>query len=132
MVQVQDLHAVTPSMFLEASGSILHSLSYQQARNSRLATGLVYVAEAGFLMGQAGIPKHSIIISMNGIQTPDLASFVQAMCSLESGSRPAVRYFTMSERHRKKNAVLHIDHTWYALCLLQQTCLSCIASVCCI
>ena len=54
MLQVQDLHAVTPASFLEASGSVIHSLSYQQARNSRMAVGQVYLAEAGYLMGQAG------------------------------------------------------------------------------
>ena len=53
-LQVQDLHAVTPASFLEASGSVIHSLSYQQARNSRMAVGQVYLAEAGYLMGQAG------------------------------------------------------------------------------
>lgn len=53
-LQVQDLHAVTPTSFLEASGSVIHSLSYQQARNSRMAVGQVYLAEAGYLMGQAG------------------------------------------------------------------------------
>ena len=55
-LQVQDLHAVTPASFLEASGSVIHSLSYQQARNSRMAVGQVYLAEAGYLMGQAGQP----------------------------------------------------------------------------
>ena len=54
MLQVQDLHAVTPASFLEASGCVIHSLSYQQARNSRMAVGQVYLAEAGYLMGQAG------------------------------------------------------------------------------
>ena len=54
MLQVQDLHAVTPASFLEASGSVIHSLSYQQARNSRMVVGQVYLAEAGYLMGQAG------------------------------------------------------------------------------
>ena len=54
MLQVQDLHAVTPASFLEASGAVIHSLSYQQARNSRMAVGQVYLAESGHLMGQAG------------------------------------------------------------------------------
>lgn len=53
-LQVQDLHAVTPASFLEASGAVIHGLSYQQARNSRMVGGQVYLAEAGYLMGQAG------------------------------------------------------------------------------
>ena len=111
-MQVQDLHTVTPASFLEVSGSIFHSLSYQQARNSRLAVGQVYVAEPGFLMGQAEVPKHSILTSLNGVQTPDMASFTSVLSSLAQGTTCTLQYFTMAERHRKKSAVLHVDYTW--------------------
>ena len=40
-VGVQDLHAVSPSCFLEIGHAVLHGLSYQMARNYRLATGQV-------------------------------------------------------------------------------------------
>ena len=36
-VLVADLHRLTPSNFLEASGAILHPISYMQARNGNLA-----------------------------------------------------------------------------------------------
>jgi pro-apoptotic serine protease NMA111 len=52
-VRVQDLHAVTPSCFLEVAAASLHGLSYQQARNNSFAVGAVYVAEPGYLLGQA-------------------------------------------------------------------------------
>ncbi len=109
---MQDLHLITPACFLEASGSIIHSLSYQQARNSRLAVGQVYLAEAGYLMGQAGVPKHSILTSLAGLPTPDLGSFARVLGGLASGSRPTLQYFTVTDRHRRKNAVLHLEHTW--------------------
>lgn len=112
LLQVQDLHAVTPACFLEASGSIIHSLSYQQARNNRLAVGQVYLAEAGYLVGQAGVPKHAVLTSLAGIPTPDLAAFARVLGGLASGSRPTLQYFSVTDRHRKKSAVLHLDHTW--------------------
>lgn len=40
---VQDLHEVSPRSFLEAAGAILHSLSYQQARNNSAQVGQVCV-----------------------------------------------------------------------------------------
>lgn len=33
MLQVQDLHSITPNYFLEVSGAVIHPLSYQQVRN---------------------------------------------------------------------------------------------------
>lgn len=30
MLQVQDLHSITPDYFLEVSGAVIHPLSYQQ------------------------------------------------------------------------------------------------------
>lgn len=41
LLQVQDLHAVSPRSFLEVSGGILHGLSYQQARNNTSHVGQV-------------------------------------------------------------------------------------------
>ncbi len=39
---VQDLHAVSPSSFLESAGGVLHGLSYQQARNNSAHVGQVW------------------------------------------------------------------------------------------
>lgn len=35
MLQVQDLHSITPDHFLEVSGGIIHPLSYQQVGPKR-------------------------------------------------------------------------------------------------
>lgn len=41
IIQVQDLHSVTPDHFLELSGGVIHPLSYQQVR----APPLLFPAE---------------------------------------------------------------------------------------
>jgi hypothetical protein len=38
-----------------------------QARNFSLAVGAAYIAEAGPVLGQAGVPKHAIVTSINKV-----------------------------------------------------------------
>ncbi|KAK9843749.1 hypothetical protein WJX81_004878 [Elliptochloris bilobata] len=112
-IKVQDLHAVTPASMLEVAGGAVHALSYQQARNHRTPTGQVYVAEAGYMLSRAGVPKHAIITQLAGTKTPDLATFAAVLRGLAHGMRVPLRYFVFSERHRSRSALLHVDRAWY-------------------
>lgn len=60
----------------------------------------------------AGVPKHSVLTSLAGVPTPDVATFARVLARLPSGARPVLQYFTVTDRHRKKDAVLHLDHSW--------------------
>ena len=60
----------------------------------------------------AGVPKHSVLTSLAGTATPDVATFARVLADLPSGARPVLQYFAVADRHRKKNAVLHLDLTW--------------------
>lgn len=59
---VQDLHAVSPSSFLESAGGILHGLSYQQARNNSAHVGQV---------------RHTSIVR-SGETTPEVKEYLSA------------------------------------------------------
>eukprot|EP00850_Spirogloea_muscicola_P001910 SM000007S20870 [mRNA] locus=s7:657624:664039:- [translate_table: standard] len=118
-VAVQDLHSVTPALFLELAGGVLHALSYQQARNFRFATGAgaggVYVAEPGYALARAGLPKHALLTRLAGLPTPDLATLHAALADLPPGARVPLEYRTAVDRHRSKSALLTIDrHEWHA------------------
>ena len=83
-----------------------------QARNGQLATGQVYVADAGYWLVRAGVPKHAIVIALGGRPTPDLASFAAALAALQPGTKAPLQYTTFEQRHRTCSALVHIDWTW--------------------
>ncbi|KAL2612339.1 hypothetical protein R1flu_024031 [Riccia fluitans] len=115
VLQVQDLHSITPSYFLEISGGVIHSLSYQQARNFRFTCGLVYVSEPGYMLSRAGVPKHAIIKKMAGEEILKLEDFIAVYGKLARGARVPLEFLTYADRHRSKSVLVTVDrHEWYA------------------
>ncbi|KAG5399353.1 hypothetical protein IGI04_021167 [Brassica rapa subsp. trilocularis] len=114
-VSVQDLHSITPDHFLEVSGAIIHPLSYQQARNFRFPCGLAYVADPGYMLFRAGVPRHAIIKKVANEDISCLADLVSVLSKLSRGARVPLEYMSHSDRHRKKSVLVTIDrHEWYA------------------
>ncbi|XP_075494196.1 LOW QUALITY PROTEIN: protease Do-like 7 [Primulina tabacum] len=112
---VQDLHSITPDYFLEVSGAVIHPLSYQQARNFRFQCGLVYVAEQGYMLFRAGVPRHSIIKKFAGEDISRLEDFISVLSKLSKGARVPLEYISYSDRHRRKSVLVTVDrHEWYA------------------
>lgn len=114
-ISVQDLHSITPNMFLEVSGGVIHALSYQQARNLHFVCGIVYVAEPGYMLSRAGVPKHAIIKKMAGEEIVDLDKFIAVFFKLAKGARVPLEFVSHIDRHRSKSVLVTIDrHEWYA------------------
>ncbi|XP_070041824.1 protease Do-like 7 isoform X7 [Nicotiana tomentosiformis] len=112
---VQDLHSITPDHFLEVSGAVIHPLSYQQARNFRFNCGLVYVAEPGYMLFRAGVPRHSIIKKFAGEGISRLEDLITVLSKLSRGARVPLEYISYKERHQRKSVLVTIDrHEWYA------------------
>lgn len=115
-LRVQDLHSITPNFFLEVSGGVIHPLSYQQARNFRFTCGLVYVAEPGYMLSRAGVPRHAIIKKLAGEEISDVDGFLSILLKLSRGVRVPLEFITYSDRHRSKSVLVTMDrHEWYAL-----------------
>ncbi|MCP1727451.1 S1-C subfamily serine protease [Natronospira proteinivora] len=110
---VGDLKTITPTEYVEAGGATLNPLSYQQARHFNRPPGSVYVAAPGFMLGRAGIPRGSIIRSLDGQETPDIETFREVFEGLNDGARVPVRYTRLDEPHREVLATLSIDRTWF-------------------
>ncbi|KAK3012578.1 hypothetical protein RJ639_009727 [Escallonia herrerae] len=111
---VQDLHSITPDYFLEISGAVIHPLSYQQARNFRFHCGLVYVAEPGYMLFRAGVPRHAIIKKFAGDEVSRLGDLISILSKLSRGARVPLEYLSYMDRHRRKSVLVTIDaHEWY-------------------
>ena len=65
-VAVQDLHAITPAEYLEFGDAVVHTLSYQMARHLNAPVRGVYVANPGYSLGAAGVPRGAVVTSVDG------------------------------------------------------------------
>ena len=63
---VQDLHAITPADYLEIGDGVLHTLSWQMARHMNVPISGVYVANPGYMLGVAGIPRGAVLTELDG------------------------------------------------------------------
>lgn len=115
---VGDLHAITPDRYLEFSRGVVHDLSYHQARNHQVPRGGVYVASAGYSLKLGGIPDDAVIVELDGVPTPDLATFRAELEKKPQGHRMQVRWHAISEPRRSRVGVVPVDRLWNPM----QTC----------
>jgi len=92
--------------------SLTSTESSTQARNGQLATGQVYVADTGYWLVRAGVPKHAIVTALGGRPTPDLATFASVLATLRPGTKAPIQYATFEQRQRTCSGLVHIDWTW--------------------
>lgn len=114
-IDVQDLHTVTPSRFMEIGGAVINPLSYQQARNHALSPGAPYVADPGFFLQRSRIGRGALIHSVNGVKTPDFDSLKNYLIQCSDGERVVVKFSNLTDRAEKVE-VVHIDRRWFPFC----------------
>ncbi len=65
------------------------------------------------MLGRSSVPRYAIITQLAGKPTPDLQAFAAVLRALAHGARAPLEYYTFGERHRRKNAILHMDRQWW-------------------
>ncbi len=111
---VGDLHAITPSEFFEFGDSVVHTLSYQMARHFNAPVSGVYVANPGYVLNAAGVPRGAVISSVNGKPVATIAEFRDIIAALPHGARAALRYSTLDDPKGSETRVMRMDRAWFA------------------
>jgi pro-apoptotic serine protease NMA111 len=112
-LEVESLSAITADEYVEFGESVVHTLSYQQARHYNLPIKGVYVANPGYVFGSAGIPHGALIGSFNGKNMETLADFESALADLADGARAPVRYVTLEDPRTPQLKVIRMDRRWF-------------------
>jgi S1-C subfamily serine protease len=113
--RVADLHAISPSNYLEVGGAILHELSYQRARNPQVPLTGVYVANAGYLFAALDLDRGAVIRAIAGVPTPDLAAAETVLAGLPHGLPFMVRWIDLEQPTREHVNVVTMDRRWFAM-----------------
>ena len=112
-VKVDDLHEITPDEYLEFGDAIVNQLSYQQARHYNRPARGVYVANPGYLLSRAAVPRGAVIVEMDGESITTLDDFEAALAELADGERALVRYVTMENPQNPVVRLFEMDRTWF-------------------
>jgi S1-C subfamily serine protease len=110
---VQDLHAITPDEYLEFGDAVVHGLSYQMARHFNLPVRGVFVANPGYALGAAGVPRGAVIEAFDGRPVATLAEFEAIVAGLADGRRVPLRYRTLDDPKGTQTSVMRMDRRWF-------------------
>ena len=112
-VAVQDLHAITPREYISFGNAVVHDLSYQQARHLNRATEGIYVANPGYVLGNAGIPRGSVIVAVGETDVRTLDDFETAIDMLADRDRVTIRFFPFEDPSANRLGMFRMDRRWY-------------------
>lgn len=112
-VPVTDLHAITPDAYLEFGGAVVNDLSFQQSRHYNRPISGVYVADPGYMLSRAGIPRDAVIIEANGREIRDIGDFEGVLSTLADGDRATLRYVVMRDPRNSIVQSVQMDRTWF-------------------
>ena len=115
-LSVQDLHAITPSSYLEFGGGVFNPFSFQIARSRTLAVDSgVWVASNGYAFANAGIPDGALIVGVGSKPTRTLETLETALAALPDGTRVPVRWVNPMEPRREQVAIVQVDRRWFPM-----------------
>ena len=112
-VEVADLHALSPTRFLELGNAVLHGMSLQDARAMNRPQRGVVIADPGYFFDRAGVPDGAVVVELDGHRVDDLDDLLTAMRAAEDVGRMRVRYIVPGRELNPELAQFGIDGRWF-------------------
>jgi len=113
VLQVTDLHEISPDEFLEFGDAIVNDLSYQQARHYNRPVSGVYVANPGYVLSRAAIPRGAVITEVSGEAVANIADMRAQLDQLADGDRATIRFNTIEDPRNSIVRSVEMDRTWF-------------------
>jgi len=110
---VTDLHSVSPDRFLQFGDAIVNDLSYQQARHYNRPVKGVYVANPGYVLSKAAIPRGAVISEVGGESVDSISDMEGILATLADGDRTTIRYNTIEDPRNSIVRSIQMDRTWF-------------------
>ncbi|MGB8328012.1 MAG: trypsin-like peptidase domain-containing protein, partial [Steroidobacteraceae bacterium] len=110
---VGDLHAITPAEYIEFGDAIVNTLSWQQARHLNVPVRGAYVANPGYVLTSAGVPRGAVITAVGARKVDALADVEAALVQLGDGDRASVRFFTLDDPNGSQLRSMRMDRRWF-------------------
>lgn len=114
VMEVSDLHEVTPREYVTFGGAFLHRTSYQQARHFNVPLNTIYVAQPGYLLGLASIENGSILREINGQALATLDDVERALSVLGHEDVAQLRYSTPRNPRANQLRSARAGRGWFA------------------
>lgn len=112
-MRVEDLYSITPDAYVEFGDAVVHNLSWQQARHINMPISGVYVANPGYVLGAAGVPRGAVITEVGGKTVTQLPEFERIVSDLKDGERVTVRFFTIDDPRTAQWRSIRMDRSWF-------------------
>lgn len=110
---VQDLHRLNPDEYLQFGDAVLNNLSWQQARHFNRAAEGVYVANPGFTLAAAGIPRGALIVGAGNEAINTIDDMERVLAGLADQQRMVLRLITVDEPGSSRLRVIRMDRRWF-------------------
>jgi S1-C subfamily serine protease len=112
-LKVDDLDSITPAAYMEFGDTVVHTLSYQEARAFHRPVRGVFIAASGYIFDGAGVPRGAVITELDSKKVDDLADFAAAVQGLGDGAQVAVRYSTIDDPNGSDLRSIRMDRRWF-------------------